>query len=82
MAKVPLSSLSFNSTDVFIMFSLSEAVNLKVLPSTSNTKSDNIGNELLVLITLERAISLLLSAVLDKVNLMGICSLKFSLHII
>ena len=70
MAKLPSSSLSLSSTDVFIMFSLSDAVSFSVLPSTSNTKSDSMGNEFLLLITLDRAMSLLLSAVLDKVNLM------------
>ena len=43
----------------------------------SNKKSAKIGKEFLLLMTLERALSLLLSAVLDTVNLMSISFICF-----
>jgi len=58
-------------------FSLSEAVRWSVLPWMSKTKLPKIGREFLLLMTLERALSLLLSAVLDTVNLICISVFSF-----
>ena len=67
--KRPSPSLSLSSSVVFIITSLSEAVRFRRPWITSKRKSPSMGNEFLVLITLERAASRLLSAVLDTVNL-------------
>ena len=69
MAKRPSLSLSASSKVVIMVFSLSEVVRRRELLDTSKRKSPKMGKAFLLLITLERAVSLLLKAVLDTVNL-------------
>lgn len=54
------------------MTSLSLAVSCKRPSATSKRKSPKMGNEFLLLITLDKAVSLMPSAVLDTVNLISI----------
>ena len=65
-------NLSSVESGPVMTFSLSEAVSWSMPLLMSNTKSAKMGREFLLLMTLERAFSLLLSAVLDTVNLMSI----------
>ena len=71
MAKESLASHSVSSSGVDSQFSPSEAVRWRTLPSVLNTKQPNMAIGFLLLITLDRAESLLLNAVLDNVNLMS-----------
>ena len=71
-AKLPSPSHSSRFKHVCITFSLSDAVIFNWLLRTSKRKQSRIGNEFLLLITLANACKRLLSAVLDKVNLISI----------
>ena len=71
-AKLPCPSTLSSTMVVFITFSLSEAVMVSWLPSTSKRKQSRIAKLFLLLRTLARVASRLLRAELDNVNLMSI----------
>lgn len=70
-ANSPSPSCSVSSIVVFITFSLSEAVMVSTLSFTWKRKQLRMGNEFLLLMTLERESRRLLSAELERLNLMG-----------